>query len=101
MSCHLTSTHFHLLRVAGGSGGKERTDEAIFLWRARLRLWTAHPDVAQRHWAHASGIERPAWPFQTSGGGGHSYWTWWIIRSAIPKPPSGYFSSVSSHLIME
>ncbi len=24
MSCHLTSTHFHLLRVAGGSGGKER-----------------------------------------------------------------------------
>ena len=32
---------------------------------------------------------------------GHSYWTWWIIRSAIPKPPSGYFSSVSSHLIME
>ena len=24
MCCHLTSTHFHLLRVAGGSGGKER-----------------------------------------------------------------------------
>jgi hypothetical protein len=31
MRCHFTSTHFHLLRVAGGSGGKERTDEAIFL----------------------------------------------------------------------
>src|SRR5260221_8046728 len=35
----------------------------------------------------------------STGWSGHSYWTWWIIRSAIPKPPSGYFSSVSSHLI--
>jgi hypothetical protein len=24
MSCHLTSSHFHLLRVAGWLGGKER-----------------------------------------------------------------------------
>jgi hypothetical protein len=40
-------------------------------------------------------------PLASCRGRGHSYWTWWIIRSAIPKPPSGYFSSVSSHLIME
>src|SRR2546426_10184313 len=47
MRCHFTSTHFHLLRVAGGSGGKERTDETIFLRGARLCLWTAHPEPAQ------------------------------------------------------
>src|SRR6266852_4020088 len=69
MSCHLTSTHFHLLRVAGGSGGKERTDETICIRGARLCIWTAHPEPAQRHRAHASGIERSAWHFKTSGGG--------------------------------
>src|SRR5438270_686064 len=63
------ASHFHLLRVAGGSGGKERADEAIFIQGARLCLWTAHPDPAQRHRAHASGIERSPWHFTTSGGG--------------------------------
>src|SRR6266700_839538 len=69
MNCYFTSTHFHLLRVADGSGRKERTEEASFLRGARLCLWTAHPDPAQRHRAYASGIERSAWHFKTRGGG--------------------------------
>jgi SNF2 family DNA or RNA helicase len=27
---------------------------------------------------------------------GYSHWTWWINRAAIPKPPSGCFSSIDS-----
>src|SRR5713226_947635 len=69
--------HFHSLPLAscpGGSDGKERTDETIFLRGARLCLWTAHPEPAQRHRAHASGIERSPWHFTTSSGGvGSSY----------------------------
>src|SRR3989449_365112 len=69
MRCHLTSSHFHLLRVLAGQAERSAAREAIFLQGARLRLWTAHPDPAQRHRAHASGIERSAWHFQTSGEG--------------------------------
>src|SRR6266853_6459811 len=68
MSCHLTSTHFHLLRILAGRAERSAAREAIFIQRARLCLWTAHPEPAQRHRAHASGIERSAWHFQTSGG---------------------------------
>ena len=69
MSCHLTSTHFHLLRVLAGRAERSAAREAIFIQRARLCLWTAHPEPAQRHRAHASGIERSAWHFKKSGGG--------------------------------
>ncbi len=69
MSCHLTSTHFPLLRVLAGQTERSATREAIYIRGARLCLWRAHPDAAQRHRAHASGIERSAGHFQTSGGG--------------------------------
>src|SRR5256712_12563739 len=69
MSCHFTSTHFHLLRVLAGQTERSADREAIYIRGARLRLWTAHPDPAQRHRAHASGTRRSAWHFQTSGGG--------------------------------
>ena len=39
MSCHLTSTHFHLLRVLAGQTERSAAREAIFLQRARLCLW--------------------------------------------------------------
>src|SRR5438874_5209770 len=35
MSCHLTSTHFHLLRVLAGQTERSAAREAIFLQRAR------------------------------------------------------------------
>src|SRR5260370_26276434 len=74
MSCHLTSTHFHLLRVLAGRAERSAAREAIFLQRARLCLWRAHPEPAQRHRARASGIERSAGHFKKSGGGvGSSY----------------------------
>src|SRR5258708_8261176 len=69
MRCHFTSTHFHLLRVLAGQTERSAAREAIYIRGARLCLWTAHPDPAQRHRAHASRIERSAWHFQTSGGG--------------------------------
>src|SRR3989442_8433299 len=69
MSCHLTSTHFHLLRVLAGQTERSAAREAIFLQRARLCLWRAHPEPAQRHRAHASGIERSPGHFKKSGGG--------------------------------
>ena len=69
MSCHLTSTHFHLLRVLAGRAERSAARETIFLQGARLCLWTAHPEPAQRHRAHASGIERSAWHLKKSGGG--------------------------------
>src|SRR5437660_12537140 len=78
MSCHLTSTHFHLLRVLAGQTERSATREAICIRGARLCLWTAHADPAQRHRAHASGIERSAWHFQTSGGE-------WEAGSSYPK----------------
>ncbi len=78
MSCHFTSTHFHLLRVLAGQTERSATREAICIWGARLCLWTAHPDPAQRHRAHASGIERSPWHFQTSGGE-------WEAGSSYPK----------------
>ncbi len=69
MSCPLTSTHFHLLRVLAGRAERSAAREAIFIQRARLCLWTAHPEPAQRHRAHASGIERSPGHFKKSGGG--------------------------------
>src|SRR6266581_4504475 len=78
MRCHFTSTHFHLLRVLAGQTERSATREAICIWGARLCLWTAHPDPAQRHRAHASGIERSPWHFQTSGGE-------WEAGSSYPK----------------
>jgi hypothetical protein len=78
MRCHFTSTHFHLLRVLAGQTERSATREAIFLRGARLCLWTAHPEPAQRHRTHASGIERSPWHFQTSGGE-------WEAGSSYPK----------------
>ena len=78
MSCHFTSTHFHLLRVLAGQTERSATREAIFIRGARLCLWTAHPDPAQRHRTHASGIERSAGHFQTSCGE-------WEAGSSYPK----------------
>src|SRR5258708_32783769 len=69
MSCHFTSTHFHLLRVLAGQTERSAAREAICLQGARLCLWTAHPDPAQRHRAHASGTRRAAWHFKKNRGG--------------------------------
>ena len=39
MSCHFTSTHFHLLRVLAGRAERSAAREAIFLRGARLRYF--------------------------------------------------------------
>src|SRR5713101_3759447 len=78
MRCHFTSTHFHLLRVLAGQTERSATREAICIRGARLCLWRAHPEPAQRHRAHASGIERSPGHFQTSGGE-------WEAGSSYPK----------------
>src|SRR5260221_13297572 len=58
MSCQLTSTCFV---SRAGQAERSAAREAIFIRGARLCLWTAHPDPAQRHRAHASGTRRSAW----------------------------------------